>query len=62
MSLSYDEEYGQCPRCSHVFVISVFNKYATCNYDGVVLTHIGQDYPEGDIPVGDRNIILRKKR
>ena len=60
MSLSRDEEYGKCPQCSHVFVISLFNRYPTCNYDGRILVRIGQVYPK-NTPAGDRDIIWNKE-
>ena len=51
--LDYDKEYGQCPLCTRAFVVSIFNKYATCNYDGRILTKCGKEYPKGVMMVGD---------
>jgi hypothetical protein len=50
--LNYDKEYGQCPKCTRAFVISVFNAYPVCNYDRATLTRVGQDYPQGVLRVG----------
>ena len=45
-NLNYDEEYGQCPVCTRVFVVSVFG-YPTCNYDRSRLESRGHAYPVG---------------
>jgi hypothetical protein len=50
--LDYDKEYGQCPKCTRAFVISTFNRYAQCNYDGVTLNKMGKEYPANVLKVG----------
>jgi hypothetical protein len=50
-TLNYDEEYGQCPRCTRVFVVSVFGT-DFCNYDRTLLKGIGQQYPTTPVKVG----------
>ena len=47
------EEYGQCTKCTRAFVVSIYNKYATCNYDGRILSKMGKEYPKGVMMVGD---------
>lgn len=44
--LRYDQEYGQCPNCTRVFVVSVFGN-SVCNYDSVRLEGRGHTYPVG---------------
>jgi hypothetical protein len=49
--LDYDKEYGQCPQCTRVFVVSVFGT-SFCNYDRTNLKGIGKEYPTTPVKVG----------